>query len=139
MIVVETNVLSESMRIAPDRRVTEWLDAQPLETLYLSIVTVAELRYGVARLPTGKRRQVLHERIETQVLPGFAGRILPFDLAATRTFAAQMAKAQNDGISVALSDAYIAAIASAHGMTIATRDITPFRAVGVSVIDPWKS
>lgn len=139
MIVVETNVLSESMRIAPDRRVTEWLDAQPLETLYLSIVTVAELRYGVARLPTGKRRQVLHERIETQVLPGFAGRILPFDLAATRTFAAQMAKAQSDGISVALSDAYIAAIASAHGMTIATRDITPFRAVGVSVIDPWKS
>jgi len=93
MILVDTNVISEPLRASPERRVVEWLDRQPLETLYLSVVTIAELRFGVARLPVGKRRNDLRDRFETQVLPAFAGRILSFELAATEAYADLMTRA----------------------------------------------
>ena len=93
MILVDTNVISEPLRASPERRVVEWLDRQPLETLYLSVVTIAELRFGVARLPAGKRRNDLRDRFETQVLPAFAGRILSFELAATEAYADLMTRA----------------------------------------------
>lgn len=137
MILIDTNVISEPMRATPEPRVVEWLDAQPLETLYLSVVTVAELRFGVARLPAGKRRDGLRERLETQVIPAFAGRVLAFDLAATQAYADLMAKAQTAGLAIGVADGYIAAIATVNGMTVATHDKTPFDAAGVSVIDPW--
>ncbi len=93
MILVDTNVISEPLRASPEHRVVEWLDRQPLETLYLSGVTIAELRFGVARLPVGKRRNDLRDRFETQVLPAFAGRILSFELAATEAYADLMTRA----------------------------------------------
>lgn len=137
MILIDTNVISEPLRAAPELRVVEWLDTQPLETLYLSVITVAELRFGVARLPPGKRRDSLRERLETQVLPVFAGRILALDLAATQAYADLMSKAQSTGLAIGLADGYIAAIATVNGMMVATRDKAPFDAAGVSVIDPW--
>lgn len=137
MILVDTNVISEPLRVSPDRRVIDWLDRQPLETLFLSVVTVAELRCGVARLPAGKRRNGLSERLETQVLPIFAGRILSFDLAATQAYADLMARAQAAGSAIGMADGYMAAIAKGNGMTVATRDTSPFVAAGVSVINPW--
>jgi predicted nucleic acid-binding protein len=137
MILIDTNVISEPLRLSPDPRVIDWLDDQPLETLFLSVVTVAELRFGVARLPDGKRRDGLRERLETQVLPSFAGRILTFDLAATQAYADLMAKAQAAGLAIGMADGYIAAIARSNGMTVASRDTTPFEAAGVSVINPW--
>lgn len=137
MILIDTNVISEPLRAAPEPRVVEWLDAQLLETLFLSVITVAELRFGIARLPAGRRRDGLRERLETQVLPAFAGRVLAFDLAATQTYADLMAKTQAAGFAIGLADGYIAAIATVSGMTVATRDTTPFTALGVSVINPW--
>lgn len=137
MILLDTNLISEPLRAAPEPRVVAWLDAQPLETLFLSVVTVAELRYGVARLPNGRRRKALVERLETQVLPAFASRILAFDLPATQAYADLMAKAQAAGQPIGMADGLIAAIARTHGMTVATRDTAPFAAAGVSVIDPW--
>jgi predicted nucleic acid-binding protein len=137
MILLDTNVVSEPLRTAPEPRVVEWLDAQPLETLFLSVITVAELRYGVARLPSGRRRSALRERLETQVLPVFAGRVLAFDFAATEAYAKLMAKAQAAGQSISMADGLIAAIAQANGMTVATRDTAAFCAAGVSVINPW--
>ncbi|MEO1750067.1 type II toxin-antitoxin system VapC family toxin [Thiofaba sp. EF100] len=137
MILLDTNLISEPLRSAPEPRVVAWLDAQPLETLFLSVVTVAELRYGVARLPNGRRRKALVERLETQVLPAFASRILAFDLPATQAYADLMAKAQAAGQPIGMADGLIAAIARTHGMTVATRDTAPFAAAGVSVIDPW--
>lgn len=139
MILVDTNVISEPLRVAPDPRVIAWLDDQPLETLYLSVITVAELRYGAARLPAGKRRNNLRERLETQVLPVFTGRILTFDLAATQAFADLMAKAQASGVTIGMADGYIAAIAKANRLAVVTRDTLPFEAAGVSVINPWES
>jgi predicted nucleic acid-binding protein len=84
MILLDTNVISEPLRPTPEPRVIGWIDAQPMETLYLTAITVAELRAGMALLPAGKRRSGLHESLEKRVLPLFAGRVLPFDLPWTR-------------------------------------------------------
>src|SRR3546814_1963448 len=92
MILVDTNVISEPLRRSPEARVIGWIDAQPLETLYLSAITVAELRFGVTSLPAGKRRDGLLESLERQVLPLFAGRVLLFDLAASKSYADLMAQ-----------------------------------------------
>ena len=137
MILLDTNVLSEPLRHAPEPRVIEWIDAQAMETLFLSAITVAELRAGVALLPAGKRRSGLHENLEKRVLPLFAGRVLPFDLASTQAYAALIARARSAGLAIATADGYVAAIAAANGFAVATRDAKPFEAAGVSVINPW--
>lgn len=139
MILLDTNVVSEPLRAAPESRVIEWIDAQPLETLFLSAVTVAELRAGVALLPRGKRRAGLQENLEKRVLPLFAGRVLPFDITCTQPYAALMAKARCAGLAIATADGYIAAIALTHGLAVATRDTDPFEAAGVAVINPWEA
>ena len=137
MILLDTNVVSEPLRPAPDTRVVEWIDAQPLETLFLSAITVAELRAGVALLPAGKRRTGLQESLETRVLPLFAGRVLAFDLGCTQAYAELMAQARASGLAVANADGYIAAIAAANGLAVASRDTGPFVAAGAKVIEPW--
>ncbi len=137
MILLDTNVVSEPLRPAPDARVIQWIDAQPLETLFLSAITVAELRAGLALLPAGKRRTGLQQNLEKRVLPLFAGRVLPFDLACTQAYAVLLARARTAGLAIATADGYIAAIAAANGFTVATRDTGPFEAAGVAVIDPW--
>lgn len=139
MILLDTNVVSEPLRAAPDARVIEWIDAQPLETLFLSAITVAELRAGVALLPAGKRRTGLAENLETRVLPLFVGRVLAFDMACTQAYAALMATARAAGLAIASADGYIAAIAATNGLAVATRDTGPFKAAGATVIDPWRA
>ena len=137
MILLDTNVVSEPLRRTPDVRVIAWIDAQPLETLFLSAITVAELRAGVALLPTGKRQRDLLQNLEKRVLPLFTGRVLPFDLGRTQAYAQLMTKARTSGLAVATADGYIAAIARANDLTVATRDTAPFEAAGAAVINPW--
>ncbi|SFL97313.1 type II toxin-antitoxin system VapC family toxin [Methylobacterium pseudosasicola] len=137
MILLDTNVVSEPLRHAPEARVIEWIDRQPLETLYLSAMTVAELRAGVTLLPAGKRRATLHEDLERGVLPMFVGRVLPFDLACTTAYAELLARVRKAGSGIETADACIAAVALANGLTVATRDTAPFAAAGLTVIDPW--
>ena len=137
MILVDANVVSEPLRRAPEPRVAEWLDAQALETLYLSAITVAELRSGVRSLSAGRRRVRLHEDLEGQVLPMFAGRVLSFDLAASQAYAELMAKARSDGRTIPVSGGCIVATAAANGMMVATRDTAPFEAAGLKTVDPW--
>lgn len=139
MILLDTHVISEPLRPAPEARVIEWIDAQAMDTLFLSAITVAELRAGVALLPAGKRRDGLQESLERRVLPLFAGRVLPFDLAATPAYAALTARARAAGLAVATADGCIAAIAAANGFAVATRDTAPFEAAGVAVINPWRA
>ena len=137
MILVDTNVVSEPLRGAPEPPVAGWLDSQALETLYLSAITVAELRFGVRSLPAGRRRDRLDEDLEGQVLPMFAGRVLSFDLAASQAYAELMAKARSEGRTIPVSDGYIAATAAANGMMVATRDTAPFEAAGLRTVNPW--
>lgn len=137
MILLDTNVVSESLRPKPDGTVLGWLDAQELGTLYLSAVSVAELRAGVAVLPAGKRKSVLREGLEERILPLFTGRILPFDYECTSAYAELTESARSSGVAVAVADGLIAAVAKTNHMAVATRDTTPFAAAGVSVINPW--
>jgi predicted nucleic acid-binding protein len=139
VILLDTNVVSEPLRHRPERRVVEWIDSQPLETLFLSAIAVAELRAGVALLPRGRRRAGLQENLEKRVLPLFAGRVLPFDLFCTPAYAELIAKARTAGLAIAAADGYTAAIAAANGFAVATRDTAPFKAAGVEVIDPWSA
>ena len=117
--------------------VLTWLNDQALETLYLSAMTVAELRAGVARIPAGKKKKLLNESIEEQLLPLFAGRVLPFDISCTKSYAELLATARKAGSGIAAADAVIAATAHNGGFIVATRDTSPFEAAGLKVINPW--
>ncbi|EDX2839297.1 type II toxin-antitoxin system VapC family toxin [Salmonella enterica subsp. enterica serovar Berta] len=138
MIVLDTNVISELWKIKPDSNVQAWIDAQSVETLYLSAITVAELRFGLAAMPDGKRRTIYLERLEREVLPIFEGRVLAFDLDTSGTYADLMARARFEGKAIGKADGYIAATAARHGLMVATRDTSPFKASGLKVINPWK-
>ncbi|HWU64551.1 MAG TPA: type II toxin-antitoxin system VapC family toxin [Ensifer sp.] len=138
MILLDTNVVSELWKPEPSAEVLRWIDAQAVETLFLSAITVAELRYGIAALPEGRRRTVLHERMEGEVLPLFAGRVLPFDIEATLAYAGLTARARASGRAISAADGYIAAVALARHLVVATRDVSPFLAAGAEAIDPWQ-
>lgn len=136
MILLDTNVVSETMRPHPEPSVIAWLDAQAAETLYMSSITAAELMFGVRALPDGRRKDALADAVE-QIIALFAERLLDFDMRAARQYADLASKARSAGLALSTPDGFIAAIASANGFSVASRDIGPFRAAGVSVIDPW--
>ncbi|MCW0021387.1 type II toxin-antitoxin system VapC family toxin [Rhizobium sp. BT-226] len=137
MIVLDTNVISELWKVEPDSNVLAWIDAQMVETLYLSTITIAELRFGLATMPDGKRRAIYQDRLEREVLPVFTGRVLSFDLDASQAYAQLMARAKGAGKAIGKADGYIAATAVARGLIVATRDTSPFEAAGLNVINPW--
>lgn len=139
MILLDTNVISEAWKPVPDPRVLAWIDAQAIDTLYLSAVTVAELRFGIAAMPVGKRRETLDRRLEQEVLHLFESRVVPFDLDASRAFAQVIVVAKEAGRAVGTADGYIAATAAANGLMVATRDTSPFEAAGLSTINPWNA
>ena len=97
MILLDTNVISEPMRREPEARVLAWLDRQPSETLFLSAITVAEIRKGIALLPAGKRQTLLAERLDKLLLPMFHGRILSFNIHTTPAYASVIARAAAAG------------------------------------------
>jgi len=138
MIVLDTNVISEPMQPKPNTRVLAWFDAQDFETLYLTAITVAEILYGIKTMPDGKRKDYLRNSFHNEVFPLFEGRIIPFDYNAADEYAALMAQAKQNGRAIGYNDAYIAAIAKRHNMIVATRDISPFRASGLEIINPWE-
>ncbi|MFW0795912.1 type II toxin-antitoxin system VapC family toxin [Gordonia sp. CPCC 205515] len=137
MIVLDSNVISEVMRPQPHPEAAAWLDEQSTQTLYLTAITLAEVRYGIAALPRGKRRDRLADLFETRLLPQFVGRVLVFDDQASASYARLAAAARRRGESIGMADGFIAAIALVHGFGVATRDVEPFAAAGVQVIDPF--
>ncbi|MCF4166908.1 type II toxin-antitoxin system VapC family toxin [Zavarzinia compransoris] len=137
MIVLDTNVVSEPMRLDGDPAVRAWLDAQAAETLYLTSVSLAELLVGIGRLPQGRRRDGLDRALAALLDRLFGDRILPFDAAAARIFADIQEDCRMKGRAIAFADGQIAAIARSHGFSVATRDTAPFEAAGVPVINPW--
>lgn len=136
MVLLDTNIISEAMKPQPHPSVRGWLDAQSAETLFLSSVTVAELLFGIGALPDGKRKDNLAAALDG-VMDLFGPRILPFDANAARRYADLAIKARSAGKGFPTSDGYIAAIAAAHGFTVASRDTSAFSAAGLTVIDPW--
>jgi toxin FitB len=139
VIILDTNVVSELMRQRPDLQVVAWTDRQLDSTLFLTAITLAEIRFGIAALPDGKRRHLLDAAFENEILPLFKGRILPFDERASAHSAALRAAARSRGTAIGDWDALIAAIARTRGFAVATRDTAPFIGAGVDVIDPWRA
>ncbi|MFE0758221.1 type II toxin-antitoxin system VapC family toxin [Inquilinus sp. NPDC058860] len=137
MILLDTNVVSEPLRPDGDPTVLAWLDAQTVETLYLSAISLAELRFGIAALPDGKRKDSLHAGLEQIIVSLFGERVLPFDAAASAAYAALRARARAAGRAIGTVDGFIAATAAAKGFAVATRDRGPFEAAGLDVINPW--
>ena len=137
-IVLDTNVVSELIRPHPDPTVLDWAVMQDAETLFLSAVTEAELRYGVEIMAAGRRRDRLSTELE-DALWDFTGRILPFDSEAARAYAEIAAARRAAGFPISQSDCQIAAIARSHGAAVATRDAGGFEGCGITVINPWSS
>jgi toxin FitB len=137
MIVLDTNVVSELMRAAPEPAVLAWLQQASSTGLYTTAVTVAEIRYGIARLPEGRRRLTLHQAAN-EIFAAFPRQVLPFDLAAATAYADVVADRENDGHPINGFDAQIAAICRSQAATLATRNTKDFAGIGISVIDPWQ-
>ena len=136
MILLDTNVVFETMKPEPDPAVRNWLDEQAAEALYLSSLSIAELMFGIGALPKGKRRFKLKAVLDG-VLTLFADRILPFDTNAARRYAVLGVKARAAGRGFPTPDGYIAAIAASRDFAVASRDSSAFMAAGLTVIDPW--
>lgn len=138
MIVLDTNVVSELMRSAPQPDVVRWVDRQDDLTLYLTTITLAEVRVGITARPEGRRRNALDDAFETRILPMFGSRVLAFDEPASSAYARVRADARARGRAIGNIDAMIAAIAQSRRFTVASRDVAPFEAAGVPVIDPFR-
>lgn len=139
MILLDTNILSELMRPAPEPAVEQWLADQPAASVFISAITEAELRYGIALMPSGKRRSALAAEIEAMLGADFNGRILPFDSPAAIAFAEIAAERRQAGRPISQADAQIAAIARSRGAALATRNVPDFEGCGVEIINPWSS
>ena len=137
MIILDTNVVSEPLKPLPEPEVLDWLDAQEPKTLFITTITLAELLAGVHTLPLGRRRQALHDALQSRLNALFEGRVLPFDRQAAEAFAHVNASALAAGNTISFADAAIAAIASTQGYTIATRNVRDFKGTGVEVLNPW--
>ena len=137
MIVLDTNVVSEAMKPNPHPAVQAWLDEQAAETLYLSSVTLAELLFGIGSLSAGRRKNALTQTLDG-LLDLFGDRVLAFDTDSARHYAELAVKARAAGKGFPTPDGYIAAIATSRGFTVATRDVAPFLAAGLNVINPWE-
>jgi toxin FitB len=137
MIVLDTNVISEPLKPEPERKVLQWLDNQVAETLFITAVSYAELLVGIEMLPAGKRKDGLAKSLAALLERIFGSRILPFDRAAAGEYACIYAHTKKSG-PISMADAQIAAIAAAQGFSVATRDVSPFRAAGLAVINPWE-
>ena len=119
--------------------VRAWLDQQVAETLYLTTTSLSELLLGVEILPAGKRKEGLASDLDELISRLFGSRILPFDQEAAKAYAPLVAQARSVGHTISVADGQIAAIASQHRFTVATRDVGPFEAAGLAVINPWET
>lgn len=137
MIILDTNVISELARPQPHQRVVQWLDGLPTNEVRTTSITAAELLYGVARLPDGRRRSELAERIRVILREYLDGRVEPFDLAAAEHYADIVAGRDAAGRPIQMPDAQIAAICRKLRGTLATRNTKDFVGTDIELVDPW--
>lgn len=135
MIVLDTNVISELARQTPDDRVLAWVNHQ--DQVAVAATTVAELLYGVARLPDGARKSRLAEGIRAMIDDELGGRVIAFDRAAASHYAEIVAARDRIGRPMAVADGQIAASCRVHDAALATRNVRDFEDAGIAVINPW--
>lgn len=137
MIILDTNVLSELSRQDPNERVLSWLDSQSADDTATTAITAAELLYGVARLPEGRRKAALGEGVRGILNGDMAGRVEPFDAPAAAHYAAIVSDRERAGRPMTVADAQIAAICRKLRAVLATRNTADFEHTGIELIDPW--
>ena len=137
MIVVDTNVASELMRPSPAVAVRAWVLARSEDELYTTSMTIAEIRYGIERLPTGRRKELLRTKA-AEVFAAFENQILPFDTAAAQQYASIVTRRDGVGLPIDGFDAQIASICRGRGAALATRNLKDFQDTGIELIDPWQ-
>jgi predicted nucleic acid-binding protein len=137
VILLDTNVVSELMGPAPSPAVESWMSARPASGMFISAITEAELRYGLALLPGGQRQRQLLAQAEAMLTEDFSGRILAFDSAAAEAYPPIAAGRRLAGRPISQAAAQIAAIAASRGAAVATRNVADFEGCGVTVLDPW--
>jgi len=139
VIIVDTNIISDVIGPRPTPSVFDWLRNQPVDDIWTTAITAAELRAGVAALIDGRRKRMLGEAVEQALYVDFSGRILPFDDAASVAYASISAARRRLGRNVGELDMQIAAIAVVRGATVATRNVTHFDESGVNLVNPWEA
>lgn len=137
MIILDTNIVSELLKPGPNSQVIDWISSQDGASVFFTTISEAELRYGLALLPAGKRRTALSSAIDGILEEDFRGRILPFDRAAARAYAVIAAKRKTAGRPISQFDCQIAAIARANDAVVATRNTRDYEGCGIGVVDPW--
>jgi toxin FitB len=136
MIILDTNVVSELMRAEPAPRVAAWVRSRDRRELRMTSITLAEIRYGIARLPEGRRKQVLLNTAD-DIFRSFSDQVLPVDAAAAEQYAVIASTRERAGKPIAGSDALIAAVCRSRGAVLATRNLADFDGTGIDVMDPW--
>ena len=137
MIVLDTSVLSELLRPAPETRVMAWLDEQPRASLFTSAVTQGEILYGIRLMPDGQRRKKLWDAAVAIFVEDFSGRVLSFDGDAANYYADIGASRRAAGRPISQFDAVIAAITRSRGAILATRNAKDFDGCDIEVVNPW--
>jgi predicted nucleic acid-binding protein len=138
VIVLDTNVLSELMRSAPDAAVTKWVTSQAATSLFITTITQAEILHGILLLPRGRRRDAIKSAASSMFEEDFAGRIFPFSSLAAHAYAEIVVARRQSGRPISQFDAQIASIAKSAGAGVATRNVADFEGCGIKVIDPWQ-
>ena len=137
--LLDTNCISEVVRVSPEPRVLSWLEAAEEALLYLSVLTLGEIREGVAALTQGKRRTVLETWLEIELQARFSGRILSIDTAVADRWGVLAAAAKAKGATLSTMDGLLAATALHHNLTIVSRNVGDFAETQVPVLNPWKA
>jgi predicted nucleic acid-binding protein len=136
--LLDTNVVSEWVRPQPDRNVISWLAEVDEDRVFISAISFAEIRRGVEMLLAGRRRERLATWLAEELPVRFEERILDIDPRVAETWGVVMARGQKIGLTLGSMDAFVAATAEAHGLTLATRNVTDFQRLGISLLDPWR-
>jgi toxin FitB len=136
VIILDTNVVSELMRPEPAPQVASWVRVRDRRELRTTAITLAEIRYGIARLPDGRRKQVLLAAAD-DVFSTFADQVLPIDAAAAESYAVVASMRERAGKPIASLDALIAAVCRSQSAALATRNVADFAGTGIEIIDPW--
>ena len=136
--LLDTNIISELIKPKPEAKLTEWVETADEDLLYLSVLTVGEIRKGIVAIEQGRRRVALQSWLETDLKPRFSGRVLPIDEATADRWGAITGEAVSQGITVPVVDALLAATALQHNLTLVTRNTKNFAGTSVPAFNPWE-
>lgn len=136
--LLDTCVISEFVKAAPNGNVLNWMNNTPNERLFLSVITIGEIRKGITKLPDSKKKYRLTEWLNT-LLENYEERIYPIDLAVAESWGSIQGKAENNGTPVASVDSLIAAVAQTHNLIVVTRNEKDFAATNVTILNPWEN